>query len=68
MRELDAVLAGFLEQSFMDLPGAELERLAVILDLPDPELYAYLVGNREPADPAFAELFQRIRESVRPPT
>lgn len=66
MRELDAVLTGFLDRSFADLPDAELDRLAAILDLPDPELYAYLVGNREPADPRFADLFKRIRESVRP--
>jgi len=68
MRELDAVLAGFLEQAFADLPSAELGRLAAILDLPDPELYAYLVGKREPADPRFADLFERIRASVRPAT
>jgi succinate dehydrogenase flavin-adding protein (antitoxin of CptAB toxin-antitoxin module) len=67
MRELDAVLAGFLDSSFAMLDAADRERMAVILDLPDPELHAYLVGRAVPEDPAFADLFRRIREDFVPP-
>ena len=66
MRELDAVLLGFIDQAFDTLDAAETERLRLILDLPDPELYAYLVGRVVPEDPKLAELLQRIRNSVAP--
>jgi antitoxin CptB len=66
MRELDAVLLGFIDQAFDTLDTAETERLRLILDLPDPELYAYLVGRVVPEDPKLAELLQRIRNSVAP--
>ena len=67
MRELDAVLAGFLDSEFESLDPTDRERLSVILDLPDPELHAYLVGGLIPEDPAFADLFRRIREAFVPP-
>ena len=68
MRELDAVLAGFLNSEFASLDLADRERLSVIFDLPDPELHAYLVGGLTPEDPAFADLFRRIREAFVPPS
>jgi len=68
MRELDAVLAGFLERSFAAMNAADRERMAVILDLPDPELHAYLVGRAVPEDPAYAALLRRIREDFVPPS
>ena len=37
-----------------------------ILDLPDPELFAYLTGRSAPEDPAIARLVDRIRSSHRP--
>ena len=67
MRELDAVLAGFLDSTFAQLSGEDRQRMAVILDLPDPELHAYLVGGLIPEDPSYTELFRRIREAFVPP-
>jgi antitoxin CptB len=67
MRELDAVLAGFVDSEFTALDPADRERLTAILDLPDPELHSYLVGGLTPEDPAFASLFRRIREAFVPP-
>ena len=67
MRELDAVLQSFLERSFAGLSSAERDRMEVILDLPDPELHAYLVGRLEPEDPEYGALFRRIRREFRPP-
>lgn len=67
MRELDAVLESFLDRSFVGLTSAERARMEVILDLPDPELHAYLVGRQEPEDPEFAALFRRIRSEFHPP-
>lgn len=64
MRELDALLEAFLARDFEDLDSEEKGRLAVILDLPDPELHAYLIGSVQPTEPGIADLILRIRASV----
>lgn len=66
MRELDAVLQAFVEHAFAELSSVDRERMEMILDLPDPELHAYLVGRLEPEDPEYGALFRRIREEFRP--
>jgi antitoxin CptB len=68
MRELDAVLQQFLEREGGTLGTLDIERFGAVLDLPDPDLYAYIVGRREPADPAVAALIARIRATHRPRT
>jgi antitoxin CptB len=66
MRELDAVLQSFLQTSYADLSAADIRRFEAILDLPDPELYAYLTGRSEPPDRHIARLIERIRHSLHP--
>ncbi len=66
MRELDAVLQSFVQSSVAELDADELARFEQILDLPDPELFAYLTGRSAPEDPAIARLVDRIRASHRP--
>jgi antitoxin CptB len=68
MRELDAVLQSFVQSVAATLAPAELAHFEQILDLPDPELLAYLTGRSAPADPATARLIERIRASHRPAT
>jgi antitoxin CptB len=63
MRELDRLLEAFLESGFRLLDAAEKQRFAEILELPDPDLHAYLVGRATPADPAIARLLHCIRTS-----
>lgn len=67
MRELDAVLQGFVEASAATLTATEIACFESILDLPDPTLHAYLMGRSVPADPATAALIERIRAGHRPP-
>lgn len=67
MRELDAVLVGFVDREVPALDEAELISFEAILDLPDPTLHAYLMGRSVPDDPAIAALIERIRSSHRPP-
>jgi antitoxin CptB len=64
MHELDSVLETFLASSFASLSAADKSRLAAILDLPDPDLYAYLAGRMEPQDPGSAALIARIRATA----
>jgi antitoxin CptB len=68
MRELDAVLQAFLAESFDALSDGDKQRFEAILDLPDPELYGYIVRRDEPKDPDTLRLIARIRESIRPQT
>ncbi len=64
MRELDWLLLQFVDSSFDSLTDSEKARFAEILDFPDPDLYAYLLGKAAPTDPDLVPLLQRIRESV----
>jgi antitoxin CptB len=66
MRELDAVLQSFVQSSLATLDGADLARFERILDLPDPEIFAYLTGRSAPADFDIARLIERIRSGHRP--
>lgn len=64
MRELDAILQAFLQDSFPELDEADKSRFEAILDLPDPELYGYLIRRIDAADRDDARLFERIRNSL----
>jgi antitoxin CptB len=66
MRELDAILQSFLSGPGADLDAADLARFGQILELPDPELHAYLSGRSVPADVDTARLIELIRASHRP--
>jgi antitoxin CptB len=66
MRELDAVLQGFVEAEAATLTPTEIGCFEAILDLPDPTLHAYLLGSSVPPDPAIAAFVERIRAGHRP--
>ena len=68
MRELDTVLQAFLQTGCADLDAADMARFEAILELPDPELYAYLAGRSDPTDLDIARLINRIRHSLHPST
>ena len=50
MRELDVVLERYLEQRYACAPVAEQQAFESLLDLPDPQLFAYLMRRETPAD------------------
>ena len=64
MRELDAVLLGFLDAHAAVLSAAEIGCYEQILELPDPVLYGYLLGRSVPPDAPIATLIERIRSST----
>ena len=66
MRELDVLLIHFFEASFDALNEMEKETFRAILELPDPELQAYLIAGHASDDPDFEALFGRIRTSLHP--
>ena len=60
MRELDVILERFARR---ELPGASAQQRHTItrmLELPDPELVDYLLGQAIPPDPELATLVRRI--------
>ncbi len=68
LHELDGVLESFARDALATLDPDDFALFERILDLPDPELAAYLVGRSAPADPDIARLIERIRSSHRPAT
>jgi antitoxin CptB len=68
MHELDGVLESFEQSALATLDADDFALFERILDLPDPELVAYLLGRSAPADPDIARLLERIRSSHRPAT
>jgi len=63
MRELDALLIRFVEDVYESLSKDDKRRFGTLLELPDPELHAYLVGRHEPTDSDVEKLLDRIRAS-----
>ena len=48
MKELDHLLLGYLNTRFDDANDDEKAAFQALLELPDPELIAYLLGKEEP--------------------
>ena len=61
MRELDELLASFLQKSYESLTVDDKARFGELLELPDPELQAYLLGTYDADDPNLEHLLRRIR-------
>jgi antitoxin CptB len=61
MRELDAILASFLRTSYGSLSADDKARFQALLELPDPDLHAYLLGRYDAVDPTLERLLDRIR-------
>jgi antitoxin CptB len=59
-KELDVLLERFVNGPYTSATPAEKQTFALLLQLPDEELAAYLFGNATPEDPAIASLAQLI--------
>ncbi|HEY8521246.1 MAG TPA: succinate dehydrogenase assembly factor 2 [Gammaproteobacteria bacterium] len=66
MRELDAVLFAFVDRAYGELSEQDKSTFERVLDLPDPELFAYVTGRREPADPDIARIVAHVRRVADP--
>lgn len=61
MRELDALLVRFFDRDYLTLSAADKQRFSQLLELPNPDLHAYLMGWYEAAEPGLARLLERMR-------
>jgi antitoxin CptB len=60
MKELDLLLAGWLERQFERASEAERCQFAALLELPDPEIAGYLLRRQRPQPAALAALVDSI--------
>jgi len=61
MRELDVLLTRYLDRTYAGTSPAERAVFAQLLDLPDPELFAYLFSEAIPEEAVHREIIARIR-------
>ena len=62
MKELDVLLARYVDERFGAASAAEQEAFRQLLDTQDPVLYAYCLGQ-QPPPPHLAGLIERITAS-----
>jgi antitoxin CptB len=61
MRELDVILERYLDQRYPHAPLAEQQAFETLLDLPDPELFAYLMRRETPpADSGWVDVIDKL--------
>ncbi len=60
-REMDLILGRFADAEISNLSDGDMAELERLIDVPDPDLYAALIGDK-PLDPEYASaLFDRIK-------
>jgi succinate dehydrogenase flavin-adding protein (antitoxin of CptAB toxin-antitoxin module) len=67
MKELDVLLERFLKRSYCGASTEQQLTFQRLLELPDPELAAYLLGDATPADDRLAELVIWVKLGPRIP-
>ncbi|MFT5394019.1 MAG: antitoxin CptB [Gammaproteobacteria bacterium] len=62
IREMDLILERFLGDGYGTLDGIERKAFDAILDLPDQDIYGWLMGHGSPPTPALTNIINHIRE------
>jgi antitoxin CptB len=60
-REMDLILGRFADAEIADLTDSELGALERLIEVPDPDLYAALIGDRPIAVEHAGPLFDRLK-------
>jgi antitoxin CptB len=60
-REMDLILGRFADAEIANLSDDELTELERLIEIPDPDLYAALTGDRPLAPEEAGALFERIK-------
>jgi len=65
MLELDVLLGNFLEECYSSLSLADQKLFILLLEEPDPTLFAWLMGHEVPSKQDFVYLTEAIRNHAR---
>jgi antitoxin CptB len=60
-REMDLILGRFADAGIANLSDSELSELERLIELPDPDLYAALIGDKPIAAEYAGPLFDRLK-------
>ena len=60
MRELDVLVTRYLDERYPSAGEAEQAAFVRLLELPDPELLAYVTGRASPDDPELARVVAAV--------
>ena len=60
-REMDLIMGRFADATIHDLNETEIAELEQLADVPDPELFAWLTGDKVPDDYDLA-VYRRLRD------
>lgn len=60
-RELDAMLGWWMDARYAGADTATRGHFDALLDLPDPDLWDWLIGHQTPTDPRFVAIIDEIR-------
>ena len=60
-REMDLILGRFADAEVATLTDTELDELERLLEIPDPDLYAAIIGDRSLPGELSTTLFERIK-------
>ena len=62
MRETDLIMGRFADACIGDLTEGDLDEYERLLDVPDRDLYAWVVGEYEPPQNYDTPLFHKLRD------
>ena len=60
MRELDTLLSRYLETRYAAADSGERNAFVLLLEMPDPELWAWVLGQQLPSDPEVRNVVEHI--------
>jgi antitoxin CptB len=60
MRELDVLLERYLQERYPCAAAAEQQAFEALLDLPDPQLFAYLMRRETPSNPEWVDVIDKL--------
>lgn len=66
MLELDLMLNRFIQQKLDHLSETQLTTFQQLLEQPDPDLYAWLMGYEQPQDVILRDFIEFIRQNDSP--
>jgi len=62
MKELDVIMSGYLKNHYTNATDAEKDGFKALLEMPDPDLYALLLGRQTSSNFSIQHVARSIRD------